>query len=51
MEKQARRKKKLEEKRAKKQAKSGLGKEKDSDKTIPIDQVITLAHLTDPDKK
>ena len=31
-----------------KQAKSGVKKE---DNTIPIDQVITLDHLTNPDKK
>jgi len=49
MEKQAKREKKLAEKRAKKQAKSGFLKEKD--KAIPLDQVITLDHLTNPDKK
>jgi len=49
MEKQAKREKKLAEKRAKKQAKAGL--KKSEDKTIPIDQVITLDHLTNPDKK
>ncbi len=49
MEKQAKREKKLAEKRAKKKAKSGFLKEKD--KTIPLDQVITLDHLTNPDKK
>ena len=47
MEKQAKREKKLAEKRAKKQAKTGFVK----DKTIPLDQVITLDHLTNPDKK
>ena len=55
MEKQARREKKLKEKREKKQAKAiekGIQiKEKEEDKTIPIDQVITLDHLTNPDKK
>ena len=51
MEKQAKREKKLAEKRAKKQAKAGLGKEKQQDKTIPLDQGITLDHLTNPDKK
>ena len=51
MEKQAKREKKLAEKRAKKQAKAGVGKEKEQDKTIPLDQVITLDHLTNPDKK
>ena len=50
MEKQAKREKKLAEKRAKKQAKHGEVK-KEEDKTIPIDQVITLDHLTNPDKK
>ena len=50
MEKQAKREKKLAEKRAKKQAKQGSPKQEE-DKTIPIDQVITLDHLTNPDKK
>ncbi len=49
MEKQAKREKKLAEKRAKKQAKSGIANTEE--KTIPIDQVITLDHLTNPDKK
>tara|TARA_B110000014_G_scaffold135932_1_gene94066 strand:+ start:368 stop:574 length:207 start_codon:yes stop_codon:yes gene_type:complete len=53
MEKKAKRDKKLAEKRAKKQAKTGFAKdkEKDKDKTIPLDQVITLDHLTNPDKQ
>ena len=51
MEKQAKREKKLAEKRAKKQAKTGFVEEKKQDKTIPLDQVITLDHLTNPDKK
>ena len=50
MEKQAKREKKLAEKRAKKQAKLGSENSKE-DKSIPIDQVITLDHLTNPDKK
>ena len=50
MEKQARREKKLAEKRAKKQAKSGPVSSSE-DKSIPLDQVITLDHLTNPDKK
>ena len=50
MEKQAKREKKLAEKRAKKQAKHGEVS-KEEDKTIHIDQVITLDHLTNPDKK
>ncbi len=51
MEKQAKREKKLAEKRAKKQAKAGNEKEKDQVKTIPLTEVITLSHLTDPEKK
>ena len=51
MEKKAKREKKLAEKRAKKQAKTGFVKEKEEDKTIPLDQVITLDHLTNPTKK
>ena len=43
-------KKKLAEKRAKKIAKQGDPKTPE-DKTIPIDQIITLDHLTNPDKK
>ena len=50
MEKQAKREKKLAEKKAKREAKLGSVK-KDEDKTIPLDQVITLDHLTNPDKK
>ena len=50
MEKQAKREKKLAEKRAKKIAKQGDTKTQE-DKTIPIDQIITLDHLTNPDKK
>tara|TARA_Y100000590_G_scaffold13878_2_gene16715 strand:+ start:1016 stop:1210 length:195 start_codon:yes stop_codon:yes gene_type:complete len=49
MEKQAKRERKLAEKKAKRQAKSGNSKIKDS--SIPLDQVITLDHLTNPDKK
>ena len=49
MEKAARKERKLAEKRAKKQAKVGVKTEED--KTIPLDQVITLDHLTNPDKK
>ena len=51
MEKKAKREKKLAEKRAKKQAKSGFEINKNEDKSIPLDQVITLDHLTNPDKK
>ena len=49
MEKQARRERKLAERRAKKQAKSRVKKEQEE--SIPIDQVITLDHLTNPNKK
>ena len=51
MEKKAKREKRLAEKRAKKQAKSGPITNKNEDKTIPINETITLAHLTDPDNK
>ena len=51
MEKKAKKEKKLAEKRAKKQAKSGPIIKKNEDKSIPLDQVITLDHLTNPDKK
>ena len=53
MERQAKREKKLAEKRAKRQSKIEFSKDKDKeeDKTIPLDQVITLDHLTNPDKK
>ena len=49
LEKQAKREKKLAEKRAKNQLKSGLNKK--ADDTIPLDQVVTLEHLTNPEKK
>ena len=48
MEKQAKREKKLAEKKAKKLAKSRTNKTEE-DKSIPLDQVITLDHLTNPD--
>ena len=50
MEKQAKREKKLAEKKAKREAKQGSLKTKE-DKSIPLDQVITLDHLTNPEKK
>ena len=50
MEKKAKREKRLAEKRAKKQAKSEPVSSKE-DRAIPLDQVITLDHLTNPDKK
>jgi len=49
MEKQAKREKKLADKKAKRQAKQGSLKNKEN-KSIPLDQVITLDHLTNPDK-
>ena len=51
MEKQAKREKKLAEKKAKRQAREGSSKDKKEDNTIPLDQVITLDHLTNPNKK
>ena len=50
MEKQAKREKKLAERKAKREAKMGKPNQKE-DKSIPLDQVITLDHLTNPDKK
>ncbi len=50
MEKQAKREKKLAERKAKREAKMGKPIQK-TDKSIPLDQVITLDHLTNPDKK
>ena len=49
MEKQAKRDKKLAERKAKRDAKTKVKKQED--KTIPIDQIVTLDHLTNPDKK
>ena len=49
MAKKAKREKKLADKRTKKQIKTGPKKEEDN--SIPIDKVITLDHLTNPDKK
>ena len=54
MEKQAKREKKLAEKRAKKQAKAqekGLIEKLKRRQGLPLDTVITLDHLTNPDKK
>ena len=51
MEKQAKKEKKLAERRAKKQAKSGMSEKTEKENTIPLDTVITLDHLTNPDKK
>ncbi len=49
MEKKRKREIKLQERRAKKQAKSGI--EKKDDKTLPIDHIISLEDLTRPDKE
>ena len=51
MEKQAKREKKLAERREKKLAKSGPEEKTKKDNTISLDTVITLDHLTNPDKK
>ena len=51
MEKQAKREKKLAERRAKKQAKVVPENKNIKDNSIPLDTVITLDHLTNPDKK
>ncbi len=50
MEKAAKRERKLAERKAKRLAKEGPKKSGDEN-TLPIDQVITLDHLTNPDKK
>ena len=50
MEKQAKREKKLDDKKDKRHAKRGFSKSEDN-KSIPLDQVITLDHLTNPNKK
>ena len=39
------------EKKAKREAKQGTSKIEEDNKSIPLDQVITLDHLTNPDKK
>ena len=55
MEKQAKKEKRRLEKLAKKNAKVlekvQVEKENKKDETIPLDTVITLDHLTNPDKK
>ena len=50
MEKQAKREKKLAEKKAKRAAKEGLNVE-NQNKVIDIEKPITLEDLTNPDKK
>ncbi len=51
MEKQAKREKKLAERKAKRLAKSGKVNNENNENSIPLDTVITLDHLTNPDKK
>ena len=50
MEKQAKREKKLAEKKAKREAKHVFSK-KEENKSIPLDHIITLEDITNPDKK
>ena len=50
MEKQAKREKKLAERRAKRAAKDGLPKEKEETKMHDISKTITLEDLTNPEK-
>ena len=51
MEKQAKREKKLAEKKAKRQAKEGPGKEKLKSQTLDTSKPITLDFLTNPNKE
>ena len=51
MEKQAKREKKLAERKAKRLAKDGLKKESDKDKVLDASKPITLDFLTNPDKE
>ena len=50
MEKQAKREKKLAEKRAKREAKEGPKAQEESEKTLDTSKPITLDFLTNPDK-
>ena len=50
MEKQAKREKKLAEKKAKRLAKDGQKKEEPKEKTLDASKPITLDFLTNPDK-
>ena len=50
MEKQAKRERKLAEKRAKREAKEGSQKQEDSEKVLDASKPITLDFLTNPDK-
>ena len=51
MEKQAKREKKLDERKAKRLAKEGIKKESDKDKVLDASKPITLDFLTNPDKE
>jgi hypothetical protein len=51
MEKQAKREKKLAEKRAKREAKEGPQKKTEIEKVLDTSKPITLDFLTNPDKK
>ena len=50
MEKKEKREKKLAERKAKRQSKQGFSKD-EQNKSIPLDHVITLEDITNPDKK
>ena len=51
MEKQAKREKKLAERKAKRLAKEGINREGNKDKALDTSKPITLDFLTNPDKK
>ena len=51
MEKQAKREKKLAERKAKRLAKDGIKKESDNEKVLDASKPITLDFLTNPDKE
>ena len=51
MEKQAKREKKLAERKAKRLAKDGIKKDNDKDKVLDTSKPITLDFLTNPDKE
>ena len=51
MEKQAKREKKLAERKAKRLAKEGIKKDSDKDKVLDASKPITLDFLTNPDKE
>ena len=51
MKKKAEREKRLAERKAKRALKNNFEAKKDDEKMIPVDQVITLSDITDPDKK